>query len=67
MHENSIRKKLKEYNIYRSVSSSRLNKSVGVDVAIFSCKTQVVKLEDIHQNKAANKSVQNKFFLNCRT
>jgi len=49
------------------VSSSRLNKSVGVDVAIFSCKTQVAKLEDIHQNKAANKSVQNKFFLNCRT
>jgi hypothetical protein len=36
----------KEYNIYRSVSSSRLNKSVGVDGANFSCK--IVVIEDIY-------------------
>lgn len=52
MHENSIQNK-NEYNIYRSVSSSRLNKSVGVDVANFSCKIQVVTTEDMHQTKAA--------------
>jgi len=67
MKTQSRKKTLKEYNIYRSVSSSRLNKSVGVDLAIFSCKTQVVKLVGIHQTKAANKNMQNNFFLNCRT
>ena len=47
------KKKKKEYNIDHSVSSSRLNNSVGVDVANFSCKIQVLKIEDIHQTKAA--------------
>lgn len=51
MHENS--KKKKEYNIYRNVSSSRLNKSVGIDIANFSCKIHVATIEDINQTKAA--------------
>lgn len=46
-------KKKKEYNIYRNVSSSRLNKSVGVDIANFSCKIHVATIEDINQTKAA--------------
>ena len=55
----------KKYSIYRSVSSSRLNKSVGVDVANFSCKIQIIKIEDkiyIKLKQLGEASVQNKFF-----